>query len=196
MSCAVLVSFSWSSASRDGSPSAAETSSIWRRIWRIGSSNCIGSPFIEAHPNTNMTLTEATEKPATKPLLEVWGRNEVMRHVPSLEWLVWKVDHDLRRRIEKLYAAVAALPHDDPRRGAIDEHARALCRAIDRLAETARHTRINQPPNDLGERLSWPLNPAVSCLTALDPTLFGRRQPFHTFERSKSEPLYGALVAV
>jgi len=143
-----------------------------------------------------MTLTEATEKPATKPLLEVWGRNEVMRHVPSLEWLVWKVDHDLRRRIEKLYAAVAALPHDDPRRGPIDEHARALCRSIDRLADTARHTRINQPPNDLGDRLSWSINHAVSCLNALDPTLFGRRQPFHTFERSKSEPLYGALVAV
>ena len=50
-----------------------------------------------------MTLTEATEKPATKPSLEVWGRNELMRHVPSLEWLAWKLDQDLRHRIDKLY---------------------------------------------------------------------------------------------
>src|ERR1043165_2861506 len=164
MSCAVLVSFSWSSASRDGSPSAAETSSIWRRIWRIGSSNCIGSPFIEAHPNTNMTLTEATEKPATKPLLEVWGRNEVMRHVPSLEWLVWEVDHDLPRRIEKLYVSIAPLHHADPRRPGIEEAGRALCRALDRLAETARHTRTNHPPNDLGDRLAWSVTHAVSCI--------------------------------
>jgi len=143
-----------------------------------------------------MTLTEATEKTATKPLLEVWGRNEVMRHVPSLEWFVRMLDHDLRHRIEKLCASMAALPHDDPRRAPIEDHARALCRAIDRLAETARHTRMNQPPNDLGDRLSWAINHAVSCLNALDPALFGRRCPFHTFERSKSEPLYGAMVAV
>jgi hypothetical protein len=143
-----------------------------------------------------MTLTEATEKPATKPLLEVWGRNEVMRHVPSLEWLVWKVDHDLRRRIEKLYVSIATLHHDDPRRPWIEEAGRALCRALDRLAETARHTRTNHPPSDLGDRLAWSVNHAVSCIESLDPSLFGRRCPFHTFERSKSEPVYGAMVAV
>ena len=143
-----------------------------------------------------MTLTEATEKPATKPLLEVWGRNEVMRHVPPLEWLVRKLDHDVRRCAEKLWVSIAALPHDDPRRAALDDHVRALCRAIDRLADTARHTRTNHPPQDLGDRLAWSINHAVSCLNSLDPTLFGRRCPFHTFERSKAEPLYGTLVAV
>lgn len=143
-----------------------------------------------------MTLTEATEKPATKLSLEVWGRNEVMRHVPSLEWLVRKLDHDLRHRIETLCASMAALPHDDPRRGAIDDHARALCRAIDRLAETARHTRAGQAPNDLADRLMWAVNHAAASLNSLDPALFGRRCPFHTFERSKAEPIYGAMVAV
>jgi len=143
-----------------------------------------------------MTLTEATEKPATKPLLEVWGRNEVMRHVPSLEWLIWKLDYDVRRRIEKLYVSIATLHHDDPRRVPIEEVGRALCRALDRLADTARHTRTNHPPSDLGDRLSWSVNHAVSCVQSLDPSLFGRRCPFHTFERSKSEPVYGGMVAV
>src|SRR6266540_5339738 len=143
-----------------------------------------------------MTLTEATEKAATKPLQEVWGRNEVMRHVPSLEWLVRKLDHDLRRRIDTLYPPFAALPHDDARRATVEEVLRALCRALDRLADTAKHARMVQPPSDLGERLSWSMGHAVSSLNSLDPSLFGRRCPFHTFERSRSEPLYGAMVAV
>ena len=100
-----------------------------------------------------MTLTEATEKPTTKPLLEVWGRNEVMRHVPSLEWLVHKLDQDLRHRIEKLWMSIATVPHDDPRRASLDDHARALCHSIDRLTEATRHTRSNHVPNDLGDRL-------------------------------------------
>ena len=143
-----------------------------------------------------MTLTEATEKPATKPLLEVWGRNEIMRHVPLLDTLVRKLDDDVRHRVEKLWVSIAMLSHDDPRRGPIEDHARALCRAIDRLAETARHTRMHQPPNDLGDRLIWSVNHAISCLNSLDPALFGRRCPFHTFERSKAEPVYGAMVAM
>jgi hypothetical protein len=151
---------------------------------------------MEAHPNTNMTITETTENPATKPLLEVWGRNEVMRHVPSLEWLTSKLDGDVRRRVEKLYVSIASMNHDDPRRPAVDDSARALCRALDRLAETARHTRTGHPPQDLGDRMAWSVNHAVSCLNSLDAALFGRRCPFHTFERSKSEPVYGATVAV
>lgn len=143
-----------------------------------------------------MTIAEATDKPASKLLLEVWGRNEVMRHVPSLEWLVRKVDGDVRQRVEKLYVSIATMHHDDPRRPAVEESARALCRALDRLGETARHLRTNHPPNDLGDRLVWSVNHAVSCLNSLDPSLFGRRCPFHTFERSKSEPVYGATVAV
>jgi hypothetical protein len=143
-----------------------------------------------------MTLTEATEKPATKPPLEVWGRNDVMRHVPPLEWLVRKLDGDLRHRIEKLWVSIAAIPHDDPRRAVFDDHARALCRSIDRLAEVARHTRTSQPPNDLGDRLAASINHAISSLNSLDPALFGRRCPFHTFERSRAEPVYSATVGV
>src|SRR5438874_258260 len=114
-----------------------------------------------------MTI-EATDNPATKPLLEVWGHNEVMRHVPALEWAIWKLDHDLRRRIEILYGSISALAQDDPRHGAIDNEVRGLSRAIDRLADTARHTRIHQPPADSGERLTWSINHAVSTLKTFD----------------------------
>ena len=36
----------------------------------------------------------------------------------------------------------------------------------------------------------------MAKLTAVDPTTFGHRYPFHLFERSPGEPMYGALAAL
>src|SRR4029077_8926322 len=99
-------------------------------------------------------------------------------------------------RIELLFGPYASLPAEDPRRGPLENELRALCRAIDRLADVARHSRNNHPPHDLGDRIAWGLNQAVSCLNSLDPHLIGRRYPFQTAERSKAEPLYGALLVI
>jgi len=144
----------------------------------------------------DMLATDAEEAAAGRSLLETWGRNEPMRHVPSAEWMAWKVDHDLRRRIELLFSPFARLAADDPHRPALESEFRALCRAIDRLADTARHSRNNHPPHDLGDRLVWALTQASSSINSLDPHLIGRRFPFQTAERSKAEPLYGALLVV
>jgi hypothetical protein len=138
----------------------------------------------------------ATE-PATHSLLETWGKNEVMRHVPPLDWIVRKLDGDLRARIGKIVAVFTAMAPDDPRHGAIESDLRLLCRAIDRLADAARHTRgQNHAPSDLPSRLTWSINHAVSVLGGLDASLFGRRYPFQTHERSRSEPVYAALLVV
>lgn len=145
---------------------------------------------------TDMLATDAEEAATERSLLETWGRNEPMRHVPSADWMAWKVDHDLRRRIELLFSPFTHLSADDPRRTPLENELRALCRAIDRLSEAARHSRNNHPPHDLGDRLHWSLNQAVSSINSLDPHLIGRRFPFHTAERSKAEPLYGALLVV
>ncbi len=146
----------------------------------------------------NSTLaTELTERPETKSLLETWGKNERMRHVPPMDWIVEKLDIDLRQRIEKLYAPFAALNANDPRLSAIEAEFRALFRRIDRLGETAKFTRgNNHAPAEVGARIDWSITRAVSCLNSLDRTLFGRRYPFQTLERSRAEPLYGALLVV
>lgn len=144
----------------------------------------------------SMVATEPDEKPAARSLLETWGKNERMRHIPSVEWMLWKLDADLRRRIEKLLAPYAALPADDPRHGVIEGELRALCRAIDRFAEAVRHSRGGQGPQELANRISWTIGQAVGALHALDGTLFGRRYPFQTFERSKGEAVYGALLVI
>jgi hypothetical protein len=143
-----------------------------------------------------MLATDAEEAAAGRSSLETWAKNEPMRHVPSAEWMSWKVDQDLRHRIDLLFGPFSSLSQDDPRRGALENEFRALCRAIDRLSDAARHTRNAHPPHDLGDRIAWGLNQAVSSINSLDPHLIGRRFPFHTGERSKAEPLYGALLVV
>src|SRR5438445_7435600 len=142
----------------------------------------------------NSTLaTEPAEKTAPRPPLETWGKNERMRHVPSLGWLIEKLDVDLRKRVDKLCASISSQPSNE----AVDVTMRALCLAIDRLADTARFSRASsQAPAEIAARITWSINHALSSLGTLDANLFGRRYPFHTFERSKSEALYGALLVV
>lgn len=139
----------------------------------------------------NSTLaTDVTEKPATRSQLETWGKNERMRHVPRIEWVVEKLDRDLRRRIAILAVAV-------PGNEAIDAELKSLCRAIDRLGDAAKYSRgAAQPPADIAPRLDFAITHAVSCLNSLDPNLSGRRYPYQTFERSKAEMIYGALLVV
>ncbi|MEA2240011.1 MAG: hypothetical protein QOC81_4735 [Thermoanaerobaculia bacterium] len=144
----------------------------------------------------SMLATDADEAAATHSSLETWAKNEPMRHVPSAEWMSWKVDQDLRRRIEILFNSFEGLAFDDPRRLTIENELRALCRAIDRLSEAARHARNNHPPHDLGDRIAWSLNQTVASINSLDPHLIGRRFPFHTGERSRAESIYGALLVV
>ena len=138
-----------------------------------------------------------TEKPAAHSLLETWAENERMRHIPSLAWVVHKVDVDLRRRIELAYESYRSLAFDDPRHAPIEHELRLICRAIERLGEAAKHLRHNgQPPNDLLNKVGWMINHTVQSLNAVDANLFGRRFPVQTHERSKGEPVYGALLAV
>ena len=120
-----------------------------------------------------------------------------MRHVPAVGWMAQKLDGDLRQRIEKLHAVYATLPAADPRHGTIEQALRALCRVIDRVADIAKRPRGNaHPPADLANRLSWAVSHAVNNLKEADVDTFGRRFPFHTFERSNAEPLWAAMLSV
>jgi len=150
---------------------------------------------MERHPNTAMLLTEATENAAAKSLLETWSANERMRHLPPLDAIARKLDGDIRRRCNELYASFAALPNDHARRAAIEEQLRCVCRALDRLADAVRHARSNLTPNAIGDRLQSSLEHAVSAVRSVDANLFGRRYPVQTHERSKAEQIVGGLVA-
>lgn len=145
-----------------------------------------------------MTSTVATEIPhgGAPPSLESAGKNERMRHIPPAEWIIAKVDTDLRRRIDVLCASFTALDPADAHRPAAEAELTALCRALDRLADVAKHARHPSHPADITVKVKEAMNHAVSSLRAMDASLFGRRAPFHTAERSKSEPLVAALLVV
>jgi len=142
-----------------------------------------------------MSVIEApTEK---KSLLESWSTNERMRHVPAVSWMLQKLDGDLRRRIGLLLGPAFGLPSDDPRFGQVDTALRSLCRALDRLSEVARQGRGGgNGSQDLRSKMDAALEMAVSSLRGVDAELVGRRYPVQTFERSKAEPLYAALLMV
>jgi hypothetical protein len=140
--------------------------------------------------------TEVAAKPQVHPALEVWAENERMRHIPLITWIADKLDHDVRQRMEKMISAVEPLAASDARRSAIDEALRSVCGALDRAADAARHSRPATAPSELATRISWSMNNAVSSLRTIDANAFGRRYPFHTFERSKAESVYAALLVV
>ncbi len=139
----------------------------------------------------------ATEAATERKPLETWAQNERMRHIPTVEWMIRKLDGELRRKVEKLIAPVTALPADDLRRATIEQELRALCTALDRVADIAKHSRQNgHIPSDLPSRVGAAISHAVTNLQTVDPAFFGRRYPYHTGERSKAEPLYGAFLVV
>jgi hypothetical protein len=139
------------------------------------------------------TPVATEDKRLTAPGLETWAENDRMRHIPPLDWMIRKVDVELRETIHKLATAVSAT---DPRYSTIDSELRAVGGAIDRLADVSKATRYTSNASDLAARLDAALTHAVGCLRALESTPFGKRYPFHTGERSKSEPVYSSLLAL
>lgn len=148
-----------------------------------------------------MLATEEASTPSGDPRptetgLEKWPANASMRHIPKLSWIVEKVDVDLRRRIAKLWASYEDLPFTSPHHAQLEMEFRALCRSLERIAATARNFHGHpHPPNELGPRLTWTVNDVVAALRAVDSETFGRRYPFHTGERSHSEPLWASVLA-
>ncbi|HEV7240387.1 MAG TPA: hypothetical protein VGQ36_14195 [Thermoanaerobaculia bacterium] len=141
--------------------------------------------------------TAPSQDPAPRPsLLEQWPQNERMRHIPPIPWIIQKLDHDVRRRIERLLVPYSDVASNDLRHGALDVELRALCRSLDRVAFVSGRGRHGHAPNDLPSKVRWSLDHAIGNLSAMDADTFGRRYPMQTFERSNAEPLWGALLGV
>lgn len=162
------------------------------------------SPAAASDPAASDPGQKAPEPEQKRPValfpplaLEVWAQNERMRHIPPLSWMIEKLDGDLRQRVEMAVSVFGSLASADPRHKPIEEALRGICNAFDDLAETARHSRGPQhPPAEIAHRIPWSITAALSALRGVDASMFGRRQPFNTFERSPAEALYAALLVV
>src|SRR5215208_5195973 len=116
-----------------------------------------------------MNSTLATEpaavtdgKPTSLPPLENQSTNDRMRHVPPLEWMVQKIDSDVRKRIAKLMSVYTQSAAADPRHATVETELRALCKAIERLSDAVKPARHNNLPNDLASRMDTLLTQAAS----------------------------------
>ena len=144
---------------------------------------------------TEPATVATDEKRSTLPPLETWATNERMRHVPSAEWMARKVETDIRKRVGKVMPLLLNLPSADPRHPSLEAEFRSLCKSLERLADAAKPT-ARQNGHDLPSRIDSMLTVAAANLHSLETTAFGRRNPYHAFDRSKAEPLYAALLAV
>lgn len=128
--------------------------------------------------------------------LESHAQNARMRHIPTAEWIAAKLDSDVRRRTGHLLASIANLSSGDANAAQVDHELRLFCRALDLVAAVARHHHGHpHPPADLASHVRWSIDQTIGALQSGDDA-FGRRFPFHTGERSNSEPLWGAFLKV
>lgn len=128
--------------------------------------------------------------------LETHAQNARMRHVPTAQWIAAKLDSDVRRRTGHLLASIGNLTPGDSHAAQVDHELRLLCRALDLVASIARHHHGHpHAPAELTSHLRWSIDQTIGALQSDDET-FGRRFPFHTGERSNSEPLWGAFLKV
>ena len=144
---------------------------------------------------TEPATVATDEKRRSLPPLETWAANERMRHVPTPEWMARKIESDLRKRVEKLLSVFVNVAASDPRHTPLEVEFRALCKALERLADAAKPT-ARQNAHDLPSRIDVVLTVSVANIRSLEPTPLGRRNPYNAFDRSKAEPMYAALLAV
>ncbi len=145
---------------------------------------------------TEAATAAAEEKRNALPPLETQNDNERMRHVPSAEWMARKLETDIRKRIDNLIRVFADVPAADPRHAAYETELRALCKSLERLIDTAKLSTRHNGHGDLPSRIDTLLTQAAATLHSLESTPFGRRNPYHAFDRSKAEPVYAALLSV
>ena len=131
--------------------------------------------------------------------METVGHTEEMRHIPPLQLIIQKLDSEVRTRIEILYSSSfeSAAALDSATVNQLETRFRQICRWLERLGELARGKRphLNHDFN-LRSRVRSALGFAIESLRGFDATQFRRRQPFHYFERSRAECIYGAFLMV
>jgi len=122
-----------------------------------------------------------------------------MRHVPSHEELIHRVDVRLRGIVDTLYSAAFHSDHtgDPETLKEIEVQFERVILWMDRLCEYARHSK-RQPQRDgaLISRLHHELDSAVAALRSLDPANFRRSASYHSFDKSNSESIYSTVLAL
>jgi hypothetical protein len=117
-----------------------------------------------------------------------------MRHIPTLDWMVQKLERGLHDRLELMISALQGHEADEMLHAEIGGCLRAIGRSFEKVCDTIRPSRHHADSHDPVAFVRSTLVAAVNSLRSVDPTTFGRREPFHHFDRSKSECIHGAVL--
>jgi hypothetical protein len=127
--------------------------------------------------------------------MEDTATTDQMRHIPSLETVIRKVDEEFRRQIDLYYQSAFGSAHDDRElEHEIESRLRTFTRSLIRLAAAAGRSITPQERDHLRVALETALNESVGALRSIDVNLYGRRQPFNRFERSRWERIFSGYL--
>jgi hypothetical protein len=127
------------------------------------------------------------------------NHREAMRHIPPLEYLVFKIDVDYRRRVEVLIEALAGQHPPTDASSAAEAELTALARSLERLCELIKPRGNSPHPHHIespAERVRNGMNNATRALLSLPPESFTLRAPENQFEKSQGEHVVGAFLVV
>ncbi len=144
---------------------------------------------------TEAVVSTPESRPQPLPL-ETVETNAKMRHIPSLDWMIEKLERTLHERLELVIGAIQGHDSDPALRMEIQSCLRSTGRAFEKLCETVRPGRSHHA--DSHDPIAYVRTThvaAVAALRGLDASIFGRREPFHHFDRSRSECIYGAVLS-
>jgi len=127
--------------------------------------------------------------------MEQQRQNEVMRHIPTLARTRERIGKNYRSIAEKLFSSAyergAVTPAD------VENGFRSLARCIEKFSESIRHTRINgHNQQEMGKRLSAAFDQALLALDSIHADEYGRRAPFHLFDRSHAETIFASVLMI
>ncbi len=147
--------------------------------------------ILATEPNRPISVSLSQPLP-----LESVETNPKMRHIPSLDWMIQKLERTLHERLEMMFGVIQSHETAETQRAEIQACLRSTGRAFEKVCETIRPARPHHADSHdpIGYVRSTHVA-AVAALRSLDVTTFGRREPFHHFDRSNSESIYGAVLS-
>lgn len=119
-----------------------------------------------------------------------------MRHLPSLEKLISKVDEGFRRQIDLYYQSAFGSAHEDrDLEHEIESRLRRFLQTLADLSAAAGRPARAHEQEHLRVAMESVLDETVAALRSIEPDRFGRRQPFNRFPRSRWESIVSTYLA-
>lgn len=126
--------------------------------------------------------------------METTDSGRVMRHIPTPQELIRRVDVLLRKRATVALDVLQAAEMTPEVRQAAENRVTAATVWLDRACDLAK-SRPTHTPSAPSTRILAALDKLVEMLRSIDPATWGACAPSNRFDQSRWEPLWQAVLA-